>query len=387
MFLKDESMEKRVLLTGGGTGGHIFPLVAVAQKLKKEVTEKTILKMIYMGADAPGSDALKREEVTIKIILTGKIRRYAGFFSILDNFIDLFKISLGIIQTAWHLWNIMPDVIFSKGGYGAFSTVVVGWFYRIPVVIHESDAIPGITNRITGKLAKNIAISFNRAGSYFNEKKVALTGNPIRESLLTGDKEEAKNIFQLSGDRPVLLILGGSQGSQPINLFILNILRKLLENFEIIHQCGENNYSDFNAKISSLLSKEELKFYHLYPFLGEELKYAYAAGDLIISRASAGSIFEIAAVGKASILIPLPDSAGNHQRFNAFDYAKVGATIVLDQENLTENMLLEKVKYLITNDDLRHKMEERARGFARLDAAENIAKKILEIINHNDEKK
>ncbi len=371
-------MTKHILLTGGGTGGHLFPLIAVAQKLRKLKTEN--IELFFVGSASPGIDALEREGVIINAVIAGKLRRSWRFWDIIDNGIDFLKLIFGFFQVFWRVWLIMPDVIFSKGGYGSFTIVIVGWIYRIPIIIHESDSIPGITNRLLGRLAKNIAISFIRSAGYFNKEKCALTGNPIREELSQGNAEEAKRFFQLQGGRPVLFIFGGSQGSQSINLLILKILTKIIENFEIIHQCGDKNYEEIKNVSDKLLPDSLRKYYHLYPFLRDELKHVYAVCNLIISRAGASNIFEIAAVGKASILIPLPNAASNHQEFNAFDYARSGATIVLTQENLTENMFLGKIEYLATNDELRQRMESRARAFAMPDAAEKIAVKILEII-------
>lgn len=371
-------MVKRILLTGGGTGGHIFPLVAVTQSLRQSgFPEEPEIR--FIGTTGPGINVLKNEGVSVRTITTGKIRRSFGFWDLVANLMDALKTFIGFIQVFWHIWVFMPDVIFSKGGFGSFPVVCVGWLYHIPIIIHESDSIPGLTNIIAGKLAKNIALSFERSAGYFNKKKTALTGNPIRSGLLSGNKEKAKSVFDISSTRPVILVLGGSQGSRPINEIILQILSKLVKNFEIIHQCGEKNYKELRIKVDKILGVDSRKYYHLYPFLHEELQHAYALSDLIVSRAGAANIFEIAATGKASILIPLPNAAGDHQRFNAFDYAKSGATVVLRQENLTKNMFLEKIEYLIINKELRQKMGKRAKEFARPDAANQIADKILEL--------
>lgn len=371
-------MTKRILLTGGGTGGHLFPLIAVAQKINKISGED--IELFFVGSASPGMDVLEKERIRINAIMTGKIRRSLQFWDIIDNGIDLLKLIFGFFQAFWIVWSIMPNVIFSKGGHGSFAVVIVGWIYHIPIIIHESDSVPGITNRLLGKLAKYIAISFERSAGYFKKDKCALTGNPVREELSQGNMEESRRFFQFQGTRPVLFIFGGSQGSQSINLLILKILAKIIKNFEIIHQCGDKNYEEIKNASDALLPDDLRKYYHLFPFLRDELKYAYIVCDLIISRAGASNIFEIAAAGKASIVIPLPDAANDHQNFNAFDYARSGAAIVLGQENLTEHMLLEKIEYLAVNNELRQKMGERARDFARPDAAEKIAEKILEVI-------
>ncbi len=368
---------KRILLTGGGSGGHIFPLVAVTQKIK-EISPDKNLQVFFVGADSPGIQAIRKEGIQMKTIFAGKIRRSASPIDVIKNILDFAKVFIGFIQSFWYVWRIMPDVIFSKGGFGSFTTVCVGWIYRIPIVVHDSDAVPGLVNRITGKLANSVALSFKRSLDYFNKEKSALTGTPIRKTLLEGNKETAMEIFKLHEMRPVLFVFGGSQGSQPINKFILRILPRLLENFEVIHQCGRKQYDAVKVESGKILTEQNKQYYHLYPFLRQELKHAYAVCDLIISRAGS-QIHEIAAIGKASILIPLPNAGGDHQRFNAFDYARSGAAMVLKQENLTPSIMLQKVKYLITNNELRQEMESQAKNFARLDAADKIAEKILEL--------
>ena len=204
----------------------MFPLIAVAQKLKKLKTEN--IELFFVGSVSPGIDALEKEGIKINAVAAGKLRRSWRFWDTVDNGTDFLKLIFGFFQVFWRVWRIMPDVIFSKGGYGSFTVVVVGWIYHIPIILHESDSVPGITNRLLGKLAKNIAISFERSAAYFKKGKCALTGNPVREELLQGNAEEAKRFFQLQGGRPVLFIFGGSQGSQSINLLILKILSKII---------------------------------------------------------------------------------------------------------------------------------------------------------------
>jgi UDP-N-acetylglucosamine--N-acetylmuramyl-(pentapeptide) pyrophosphoryl-undecaprenol N-acetylglucosamine transferase len=364
----------RILFTGGGSGGHLFPIIAVARQLKKTFPESELL---YLGPDDFGTELLIKEGIKVKIILAGKLRRYFSFKTILD----IFKIPIGFLQALWHVYIWMPDVVFSKGGYGSVPVVLVSWLYHIPILIHESDAVPGLANRFGGKLAKRIAVSFVTAEKYFPQKKTALVGNPIRIEITQGSREEAKQIFQIASEKSVILVMGGSQGAQPINEIILTILPQLLEKYEIIHLCGTKNYPDIKNKFSSIIQTTELsKGYHLYPFLEEDqLKYAYAVSDLIISRAGAGSIFEIAACAKPSILIPLPGAAADHQKENAFEYAKTGATVVIEQVNLTPHLFLSEISRLLNNPDLLQKMSDCARSFAKLEAGQKIAQALVEL--------
>jgi len=376
----------RIIFTGGGTGGHLFPIIAVARELKK-LTSRVIpstqgegshspdgkpLEMLFVGPKTLGDKIFEKEGIGTRAIQAGKLRRYFSG----HNFLDFFRVFIGFLQSLWIVFAYMPNVIFSKGGFGSVPVVLVAWLYRIPVLVHESDAIPGLSVRLTAKLCKRIAISFPSAAEFFPAKKTALLGNPVRAEILTGSKEQGKTIFQLLGQKPVILILGGSQGAKSINDIILVTLVGLLEKCEIIHQCGEENFEE----IKTLINKNQPAGYHLYPFLDEEqLRAAYAIADLVISRAGAGSIFEIAACGKPSVLIPLPHSAQDHQKQNAFDFAKTGATLVVQQENLTPNFLKDRVFALLENPDLLAKMSIAAKSFARPDADKQIAQELLNI--------
>ena len=354
----------RILFTGGGTGGHIFPIIAVRDVFEQGHT------FYYLGTDGFAKENLG--DIKAKFILAGKLHRYLSLMLP----IEIIKTFIGTIQSFFYLFLWTPDVIFSKGGYGSFPIAFVARIYRIPIILHDSDAVPGLANRKIAKYAKRIILSFESGKKYFKAKqqnKIVVIGNPIRKELLSGDKIKAKEIFKISSTKPVILILGGSQGAQKINEIVINFLPRLLEIAEIIHSCGTENYK--------FVEKEAPKSpeYHLYSFLDTELeKYAYALADLIINRAGAGSIFEIAALGKPSILIPLPDAAQDHQRENAFEFSdKESRAIVLDQDNLTPNLLLEQVSNLLSNPELMKKMGESAKSFYNPQTPELIRDEIL----------
>ncbi len=368
----------KILFTGGGTGGHIFPIIAIVRAIRLIYPrDPEELNLFFMGPkDEFGTALLSQEGIEIKHILTGKLRRYFSFKNIIDI---LFKIPLGIIQSFFLLLRIKPDIIFSKGGHGSLPVTFSARILRIPIFLHESDIVPGLANRNASKYAKKIFVSFPRT-EYFELKNIILTGNPIRREILEGSKKEAKQIFDLTLERPIILFLGGSQGAEKINDFVLLGLNKLLAKFEIIHQSGNNNLEQVK-KESQVIIKEELeKYYHLQSFLNEnQLKHAYSAADIVIGRAGSGIIFELAALGKPSILIPLPSAAGNHQAKNAYFYAGKGACAVIEQENLTPNFVLEKLNYLFFNhpEEL-EKMKENALKFSEPMAAKKIAREILE---------
>lgn len=374
----------RILFTGGGTGGHVFPIIAVKRALEKTQG----LRFYYLGPDGFAKenlvDPLAHElglGIKKKFIQAGKLHR---FFTPMI-LVEIIKLFIGLIQSFWYLFLWVPDVVFSKGGYGSFPVVFVASLYRIPVVLHESDSAPGLANRTLAKYAKKIILSFPGSEKYFpkNKNKLILIGNPVRQGIEGGSKQQGKSLFKISSNKPVILIIGGSQGAQKINETVLNTLPRLLEGAEIIHVSGQKNFK-FAQKVSDeiLESYTNLKSrYHLYPFFDlEQMKQGHAVADLVVNRAGAGSIFEIAACGKASIIVPLPKSAQDHQRKNAHEFAKSGAAIVLSQENLTQNLFLDEVSKLISDLNKLKEMGQKAKAFYNPKTPDLIANEILNIV-------
>ncbi|MGB9743232.1 MAG: undecaprenyldiphospho-muramoylpentapeptide beta-N-acetylglucosaminyltransferase [Minisyncoccales bacterium] len=369
----------KILFAGGGSGGHIMPIIAIVREFKK-LYQGTDIKFYFIGPkDDFSNELLTREGIIVRNIFAGKIRRYINWQSVLQNIIDiLIKIPLGFIESFFYIFYLSPDLIFSKGGFGSIPPVLAGKILLVPIFFHESDVIPGLANKFLSRSALEIFTSFRETEYYFPIKKILITGNPIRKELLGGSKQEAKQLLNLTLAKPVLLILGGSQGAQRINDRILEILPQLLENFEIIHQCGKNNYDSVKSEAKIIINEEMAKFYHLYPFLEEEeLKQAYAAADLIVSRAGSGTIFEIAAVNKPAILIPLPEAAQNHQVKNAYAYQASRAAIVIEENNFIGHFFLKKLKDLFDEPDQLKKMAEKAKEFARPEAGRVIASYLL----------
>lgn len=364
----------KVLFTGGGTGGHIVPIIAVARELRRTFPQKK-LQLFYLGPkDEFGSVLLSQEGIKVKTVLAGKIRRYFNWKSILQNIVDvLFKIPLGIFQAFFQIFFLSPDVIFSKGGFGSVPGVVSGKMLFVPIILHESDVTPGAANKFLSKFVPRVFVSFPKT-EYFPLKKIVEIGNPVRREVMEGPEEEAKDFFKLSSQKPILLILGGSQGSQRVNDKILEVLPQLLENFEIIHQCGERNFQEVKGGARVVIREDQKNLYHLYPFLKEpELRKAYILADLVISRAGSGIIFEIAAAGKPSILIPLPGSAQNHQVKNAYAYQEAGACLVMEEANFTPHFFLERLKSLFAEPQKLREMATKARAFSKPQAAKVIA--------------
>jgi len=375
----------KILFTGGGTGGHIFPIIAIAREIRRIFPDPENLEFYYIGPkDEISSTLFFQEGINVKRVLSGKIRRYLSFPAILQNLIDfLFKIPLGIIQALFYIFFLAPDVIFSKGGYGSIPAVVSGRFLSVPIFLHESDSSPGIANRFLSRFAMEIFVSFQvKQTNFFPPEKMISVGNPIRKELLEGSKEEAKTTFKLTGEKPIILVLGGSQGAQRINDMLLQVLPETLLSFEIIHQTGQKNFKEVQAEANVVITKEFKKYYHPFPFLEEtKLSKAYQAADLVVSRAGSGSIFEISAIGIPSILIPLPESAQNHQLKNAYLYSEIGATLVIEEQNLTPHFFLERLKYLFSHPEELKKMAEKAKEFSTPRAAQVIAEYIVEYLS------
>ncbi len=373
----------KILFTGGGTGGHVLPIIAVAREIRK-FSPQTKVEFFYLGPrDDFSKLLLSQEGIYVKHVAAGKMRRYFTPKSFFQNLLDLiFKTPLGIIQSFFYIFFLAPDLILSKGGFGSIPGVVAGWLLGTPIFLHEADSIPGLSNRILASFSREVFISFRKT-PYFSERKMILVGNPIRRELLEVEpKEEAKKLFKFHGEKPIILVLGGSQGAQRINDRLLDILPNFLKEFYVIHQCGEKNYSQVKAEAKAITKEWLEKSYRAFPFLKEdELKKAYSACDLVISRAGSGTIFEIAAFGKPSILVPLPESAQGHQVKNAYTYAEKGAAIVLEEANFTSRFVLEKLRFLFSNPQELEKMSKAAREFAKPLAGKTMAGYILTFLN------
>jgi UDP-N-acetylglucosamine--N-acetylmuramyl-(pentapeptide) pyrophosphoryl-undecaprenol N-acetylglucosamine transferase len=363
----------RIVLTSGGTGGHLFPLVVVAEKIKEKQPDAELL---FIGPKGLLEESLmKKNNIPVNKILVGKFRRYFSF----SNFLDIFKIPIGIIQSLWYLLKYMPDVIFSKGSYASLPVVIAGWIYQIPIMVHESDSVPGKTNEILGKLANRVAISYPQAESFFTPEKAVLTGNPLRQDINQGNAQKIREKFSLTELKKIIFVWGGSQGSDLINSKIINILPKLLKNYQVIHQTGKKNFEKVKARAGEMGIKEGRGGYFAIPFIEDDLKDILAAADLVISRAGANSLSEIAANKKPAIIIPLKNSANDHQRKNAYFLSQIGGCLVLEEENLGESLLLSRINEIMESQELQEKFSKNIQKFYHSDAAEKITAGILEM--------
>lgn len=372
----------KILLTGGGTGGHFYPVIAVAEAIRDLAKERKLLEpLLYYAAPEPyNAEALAANDITFVRTRAGKLRRH---FSVL-NFFDFFKTAWGVIVSVFRIFFLYPDVVFGKGGYGSFPTLLAARLFRIPVVIHESDTVPGRVNRWAGKFATRVAVSYPKAAEYFPKDKVAITGNPIRKAIRVPATEGAHEFLRLEREVPVVLVIGGSQGAVALNDVILRALPELLPDFQVIHQTGEANLAEVEQLASVILAESPYKTrYRPFAYLDDlAMRMSAGAASLVISRAGSG-IFEIAAWGKPAILVPIPTDIVKDQTENAFTYARGGGAVVIEQNNLSPTLLSSEIHRIMSNQDLYDRMRLSAKAAATDDAARIIADELLRIgISH-----
>lgn len=351
---------KRIVLTGGGTAGHVTPNIALLPKLRELGYDIQYLGS-YEGIEKKLIEAC---DIPYYGISTGKFRRYFD----LKNFTDPFKVVKGYREALGHLKTLKPDVVFSKGGFVSVPVVLAAKHCHIPVVIHESDMTPGLANKLSIPAASKVCCNFPETLEHLPKEKAILTGSPIRQELLTGSREKALEFTGLSGKKPVLLIIGGSLGSVIVNEAVRKILPKLLETFEVVHLCGK-------GKLDPTLNA--LEGYVQYEYISEELKDLFALCDLVISRAGANSICEFLALKKPALLVPLSAAASRgDQILNARSFEKQGFAKVLEEEVLTENTLYKSILNLYENrEDYKKAMENSSMGDA-IDTITNILEKL-----------
>lgn len=318
---------KKIILTGGGTAGHVTPNIALMPLLKERG-----FTISYIGS-YDGIEKKLIEETGTKYfgISSGKLRRY---FS-LKNFTDPFRVIKGYSEAKKLMKEEKPDVVFSKGGFVTVPVVRAAHKYHIPVILHESDMTPGLANRICNPYATKVCCNFPETFEYLPKDKGVLTGQPIRNELFEGNKAKCLKFTGLSGNKPILLVTGGSLGSVAVNTAVRNVLRELLKEYEIIHLCGKNNMDGTLTNTPG---------YVQYEYIKEELKDMFATADIIISRAGANTICELLALRKPNILIPLPASQSRgDQLLNAASFERQGFSKVLEEESLTNDKLLNAV--------------------------------------------
>ena len=337
---------KHIVLTGGGTAGHVTPNIALIARLKEEG-----YKISYIGSYTGIEKTLIEEQgIPYYGISSGKLRRYFD----LKNFTDPFRVLKGFGEARKLLKKLQPDIVFSKGGFVSVPVVVAAGRLKIPTIIHESDMTPGLANKLCIPSAVKVCCNFPETKSHLPEGKAVVTGTPIRQELLSGDPQKGHDFTGFTSDKPVILIIGGSLGAQAVNTAVRNILPQLLPEFQVVHLCGKGKKDE---------SLTGLTGYVQYEYIEKELADLFAMTDIVISRAGANAICELQALKKPNLLIPLSANASRgDQILNARSFEKQGFSMVLEEEEITDQVLLDAVKKLFENRDTYRRAMEDAPG-------------------------
>ncbi len=324
---------KKIVLTGGGTAGHVTPNIALIPHLLNKNYD-----IYYIGSkNGIEKELISDKNIPYFEISTGKLRRYID----VKNLTDAFRVVKGLGDSLRILSEIKPDIVFSKGGFVAVPVVIAAKLRRIPVVCHESDITPGLANKIAAPFAKKICTSFPETVKYVPNNKGVLTGTPIRDELFKGNRKRGLDFLKFKGDKPVILIMGGSLGSVKINNAVREILGEICKRFDIVHLCGKNNISG---------EFENYEGYRQYEYISEELRDIFAAIDIVCARAGSNSIFEYLALHKPMLLIPLSKNASRgDQILNANSFKKQGFAEVLEEEELNSATLIKALDNLYEN--------------------------------------
>jgi UDP-N-acetylglucosamine--N-acetylmuramyl-(pentapeptide) pyrophosphoryl-undecaprenol N-acetylglucosamine transferase len=372
-----EGRNIRITIAGGGTGGHVQPAIAVADVLRKRAD----VQLSWIGSTTGVEKQIAAEhDIPFKSIPTGKLRRY---FS-LHTFLDAVRIPFGVFRARLHLRQIQPDTVFSTGGFVSVPTVIAAWFAGIPIITHEQTATVGLANKINARVADRIALAYEQTREQLAgaRERVIVTGNPVRPDLLDGNAARAREELGFSDDLPIIYVTGGSLGAQALNRTIKDILPQLVERACVVHQCGpaamNGDYPRLLETRSALPASLQSR-YVVRERIGPELADIYAAADLVIGRSGAGTVAELALLGKPAILIPLPGTSSDEQTRNARGLADAGAAVLLPQVEMSSERLLGHVSVLLDDEPRRKEMSAAARSVAQPEATDLLVDEILRL--------
>jgi UDP-N-acetylglucosamine--N-acetylmuramyl-(pentapeptide) pyrophosphoryl-undecaprenol N-acetylglucosamine transferase len=357
----------KIVIAGGGTGGHIFPGIAVAKELKKTFED---IGIVFIGThEGIEIKIIPQEGFDIKFIRSeGIVRR--GFYRSLRG---VMRVPLSVKDSYAILSDIKPDVVFGVGGYCSGPVLFSAFLMKIPTIIHEQNTIPGFTNKVLGKLVNTVAVTFHESMDFFSRDKTYLTGNPVRDEILRGDKDRGSSAFHLDKELFTIFVFGGSAGAHKINMALseaLAYLEDYKDKIQFLHQTGEKDFDLVREFYQSRGFKGTI-----IPFI-YDMADAYAVADLVVSRAGATTIAELTACGKAAILIPYPHAAGDHQEVNAKKLWDLGAAQMIHDKDLNGKALSDLIRYLIDEPDAITEMERLSKSLGKSDAT----KKIVDLI-------
>ena len=369
----------RVLVSGGGTGGHIYPALAIATSLRREYQAE----ILFLGSD----DGLEKEIVPVAgfalaTIKAGKLRRYVS----LETITGVMRVPLGMFQAMSIVRKFRPDVAFTSGGYVAVPAALATRVNGVPLLMHQQDVPPNLSNRLAAPLAMRISVAFADSLPYFPARKTLLLGNPVRQAMLdvrNTTPQAARAGLGLNADVPLLLVTGGSQGARHLNQVVCQALPGLLEHCQVLQISGKDLYNETRAQADSLLADRDealRRRYRLVPYLNEEMPLALQAADLVLCRSGASTLSELATLGKPSILVPLsPAVGGSAQKENAAMFERKRAAIVISNDDLRADILVEPIASLLASSEQLAAMAGAASAFAKPEATRDITKELVSI--------
>jgi UDP-N-acetylglucosamine--N-acetylmuramyl-(pentapeptide) pyrophosphoryl-undecaprenol N-acetylglucosamine transferase len=340
--MSDVKSKRRIVLTGGGTAGHVMPNLALLPELKRRGFE-----VFYIGSKGIEKQLIQKEKLPFFEVQCGKLRRYVSF----ENTVDIFRVLIGIFQSVVLMLRIRPTVVFSKGGFVAVPVAISAALCRVPVVSHESDVTPGLANRIIAKFAKLILYSFPETKDFLPSVRSEQVPAPIRDDLLTGSRKNGLAFCGFHSERPTLLVMGGSQGAQRLNEFLLTILPELVKTMQVIHLTGMGKAIGFVDP-----------HYKSFEFVGDQLKDVFAATDFVVTRAGANSIFEMLALNIPMLLVPLEVGSRGDQIVNANSFVASGWALSVRESSLTADLFLASIQKLVQESDVIRAKQAKASG-------------------------
>lgn len=367
----------RIVLVGGGTGGHFYPLIAVAESVRdRDQAEGRMTELFYMGPDAYNAESLSVLNISFVYCPAGKKRNYFSFL----NYLDVFKTLYGVMVAFVKLLKLYPDAVFSKGGYTSVPVTIAAALLRIPVVIHESDAVPGRANKIAARFARYIGVAHEEVIGFFPKEKVINVGMPIRRAFMTR-VNDPHGVLGIKNDRPVILVTGGSTGAERLNDFVLGALPKLLSSYTVVHQVGDKNVDKISASASSLFTDQTvLANYYVFGHLPQEkFAAAFQAANLVVTRAGSTTLFETALNNKPAIIVPIPEDISRDQRSNAYAYARATGAVVLEEHNLSDDILSAEITRILGDTNAYQAMVEGTKTLTSGQAAYKLADILIEI--------
>jgi UDP-N-acetylglucosamine--N-acetylmuramyl-(pentapeptide) pyrophosphoryl-undecaprenol N-acetylglucosamine transferase len=371
----------RMIVTGGGTGGHTYPALTTIATLQARLAETgTAPELLWVGvADGLEATIAARNNIPFRAITRGKLRRSPNPRELAHNIADAFRIPLGIAQAALTVARTRPAVVLSTGGFVSVPIGLAAAVFRVPYLLHEQTLSLGLANRILARVATRILLSHQASLDHLPtraRRRAVVTGNPVRPAVLQGDPAKGLAAYGFDPTAPLVLVTGGASGAQQINRMLTGTLPDLLQHCQVVHQCGSLSYAEMQ-QIAHDLPAHLAHRYRVVDFIHDELPNLLAAAAIVVARSGAGTVAELTALGKASILIPYPVSAGDEQRITARHLAQQGAAVMLDGDQATPDQLRAAITDLLTDSERRIAMSREATTHGRPDAADHVVTEIL----------